>query len=112
MTPVWRRWLPVATLALIALAATATTVGHDFTYDDRGVIFENDRVHSLRHAPRLFNETYWPAKYGGDGYRPIVMSIFTLQWVAARGEPWLFHAVNILLAVPTTLASHWCAAAI
>ena len=42
-----RRWLPFATLALLALAATATSLGHDFTYDDRGVIFENTRVHSM-----------------------------------------------------------------
>ncbi|MEP7000678.1 MAG: hypothetical protein ABI969_09380 [bacterium] len=107
-----RRWLPVTTLALLALAATATTIGHDFTYDDRGVIFENDRVHSLSHLPRLFIETYWPAKYGGDGYRPIVTSLFTLQWVAGRGTPWIFHLVNILLAVAVTLAVYWCAIAI
>jgi hypothetical protein len=107
-----RRWLPVATLAVLALAATVTTLGHDFTYDDRSIIFENNRVHSLAHLPRLFMETYWPAQYGGDGYRPIVMSLFTLQWVAANGAPWIFHLVNILLAVATTLAVYWCAAAL
>ena len=107
-----RRWLPFATLALLALAATATSLGHEFTYDDRGVIFENTRVHSMLHVPRLFTETYWPARYGGDGYRPIVMLLFTLQWVAANGAPWVFHLVNILLAVSTTLAVFWCATAI
>ena len=112
MTTAQRRWLPVVTLALLALAATVTTLGHDFTYDDRDVIFVNDRVHSLAHLPRLFMETYWPAKYGGDGYRPIVMSLFTLQWVAANGAPWVFHLVNILLAVATTLAVYWCATAL
>ena len=111
MTAAPRRWLPVATLALLALAATVTTIGHDFTYDDRSVIFENDRVHSLAHLPRLFLETYWPAKYGGDGYRPIVTSLFALQWVTANGSPWIFHLVNILLAIATTLAVYWCAAA-
>ena len=106
------RWLPVATLALLALAATVTTLGHDFTYDDRDVIFVNDRVHSLAHLPRLFIETYWPAKYGGDGYRPVVMSLFTLQWVAANGAPWIFHLGNVLLTVATTLAVYWCVAAL
>ena len=112
MTVARHRWLPAATLALLALAATVTTLGHEFTYDDRGVIFENDRVHSLAHLPRLFAETYWPAKYGGDGYRPIVMSLFTLQWVVGHGAPWIFHLVNILLAIATTLAVYWCAAAL
>ena len=87
MSAAQRRWLPFVTLALLALAATVTSLGHDFTYDDRGVIFENTRVHALAHLPRLFIETYWPAKYGGDGYRPIVMSLFTIQWVTATGAP-------------------------
>ncbi|MEO8624340.1 MAG: hypothetical protein ABI625_24880, partial [bacterium] len=112
MTTAQRRWLPLGTLALLALAATVTSIGHDFTYDDRGVIFENDRLHSLSHLPRLFIETYWPAKYGGDGYRPIVTSLFSLQWVAGNGAPWIFHLVNILLSVAVTLAVYWCAIAI
>ncbi|MDB4912923.1 MAG: Tetratricopeptide 2 repeat protein [Gemmatimonadetes bacterium] len=112
MTASQRRWLPVATVALLALLATVTSIGHDFTYDDRGVIFENERVHSMLHLPRLWLETYWPAKYGGDGYRPIVMTLFTLQWTAANGAPWIFHLVNILLAVATSVAVYWCAAAV
>ena len=111
MTDARRRWLPVATLALLALAGTITTIGHDYTYDDRPVVFENDRAHALAHLPRLFLETYWPPKYGGDGYRPIVMSLFTMQWVVGHGAPWLFHLVNILLAVATVLAVYWCALA-
>lgn len=112
MTLGWRRWLPLATLALLALGATVTSLGHDFTYDDRGVIFENTLVHSLAHLPRVFMETYWPAKYGGDGYRPFTIAMFTLEWAAGHGAPWVFHLVNILLAVGTTLAVYWCASAI
>ena len=112
MTTVWRRWLPAATVALLALLATITTLGHDFTYDDRGVVFENERVHALANLPRLFIETYWPPKYGGDGYRPIVVSMFTMEWAAGHGAPWLFHLVNIVLAVATALAVFWCASAI
>lgn len=112
MTAVSRRWVAIATIALLALAATVTSLAHEFTYDDRGVILENDRVHSLEHMPQLFVETYWPAKYGGDGYRPIVTSLFTLQWVAADGAPWMFHLGNIVLTIGTALAVYWCAAAI
>ena len=72
------RWFPVAMLVLLALAGTVTTLGHDFTYDDHDVIFLNDRVHSLAHLPRLFMETYWPTKNGGDGYRPFTIAMFTL----------------------------------
>ena len=107
-----RRWLPPATVALLSLAATVTSIGHDFTYDDRSVILENERVHTLAHIPRLFLETYWPAQYGGDGYRPLVTTLFTLQWVAAGGAPWVFHLVNILLAIAVSVAVYWCARAV
>jgi hypothetical protein len=104
-----RRWLPPATVALLSLAATVTSIGHDFTYDDRSVILENKSVHTLAHIPQLFAETYWPAFYGGDGYRPFVTTLFTLQWIAAGGAPWVFHLGNIILAVMVSVAVYWCA---
>jgi hypothetical protein len=107
-----RDWLGYGVVAALALGATVTSIGHDFTFDDRYVILVNDHVHQLRNLLRLFGETYWPRELGGDGYRPVVMSLFTLQWVAAGGAPWIFHLVNILLAVATALAVQWCAAAI
>ena len=54
-------------VALLALAATVTSLGHDFTYDDRDVILYNDLVHHLHGLGALWHETYWPHKYGGDG---------------------------------------------
>jgi hypothetical protein len=107
-----RRWLPPATVALLSLAATVTSIGHDFTYDDRSVILENERVHAFAHIPRLFLETYWPPYYGGDGYRPFVTTLFTLEWLAAGGSPWVFHLLNILLAVAVSVAVYWCARAV
>jgi len=107
-----RRWLAPASVALLSLAATVTSAGHDFTYDDRSVILQNERMHSFAHIPKLFAETYWPASYGGDGYRPLVTTLFSLQWLAAGGAPWVFHAVNILLAVLVAVTLYWCARAV
>jgi hypothetical protein len=106
-----RDWLGAIGIAALALGATVTSLGHDFTFDDRYVILSNEHVHHLRNLLKLFGETYWPIGLGGDGYRPVVMSLFTLQWVAGSGAPWVFHLVNILLAVSTALAVQWCAAA-
>lgn len=107
-----RDWLAPTSVALLALAAAATSLGHDFTFDDRYVILMNDRLHEVKHVWHLFAETYWPKVFGGDGYRPLITALFTLQWVAAHGAPWLFHLVNIVLAVAAALAVYWCAAAI
>jgi protein O-mannosyl-transferase len=105
-------WIAPAIVALLALAACVTSIGHDFTFDDRYVVLFNNRVHSLHGLWRLFGETYWPKEMGGDGYRPLVMALFTLQWVLGGGAPWVFHLVNILLAIGAALAVYWCAVAV
>lgn len=107
-----RGWIAPATVALLALAATVTSIGHDFTFDDVYVVRENALIHHLGGLWRLFGQTYWPRGLGGDGYRPVVMTLFTLQWVAGGGAPWVFHLGNILLAVATAAAVYWCARAV
>ena len=107
-----RGWISPAMVALLALLATVTSVGHDFTFDDVYVILTNDRVHQLSGVWKLFAQSYWPPTLGGDGYRPVMMVLFALQWVAGGGSPWLFHFVNILLSIATALAVYWCAVAI
>jgi hypothetical protein len=112
MTERTHRWLLPASVALLALAACVTSIGHDFTYDDRYVIMMNERVHSLRGLWHLFAQSYWPPKFGGDGYRPMVILLFALQWFAGGGAAWVFHLVNILLAVATAVAVYWMALAL
>jgi hypothetical protein len=113
MAPTARRaWIAPAVVALLALAACVTSIGHDFTFDDRYVVLYNQRVHTLHGWWRLFGETYWPKEIGGDGYRPLVTTLFSAQWVIGGGAPWVFHLGNILLAVCTALAVYWCALAV
>ena len=107
-----RDGMALASVALFALAATVTSLGHDFTFDDIYVIRNNARVHALGDLWKLFGQTYWPPQLGSDGYRPLVMSLFTIQWVAGGGAPWVFHLGNILLAVGTAVAVYWCARAV
>ena len=66
MTAVGRRFGAVG-IALLALLGAITSITSDFTYDDRGVVLDNARVHSLAHLPFLWRETYWPPTYGSDG---------------------------------------------
>ena len=104
MTDQTRRWLLPTSVAILALAACITSIGHDFTYDDRCVIMMNERVHNLHRFWRYFAQSYWPPKFGGDGYRPVVILLFALQWVVGGGSAWVFHLTNIVLAVATALA--------
>lgn len=92
------RWRHVAAAAVVvALAASATSLGSGFTFDDRPLIAENPRVHSLGHLPALFGETYWPERNGAALYRPLTLALFSVQWAIGGGSPLVFHAANVLL---------------
>src|SRR5258708_31525497 len=44
---------------------------------------------------RFFGMASWPAQWGNEGYRPLTILAYSLEWAAGHGKPWLFHAVNI-----------------
>lgn len=90
------RW-PAAAVALLALASSAIGIVNQFTYDDRYIIEKNPLMASLSHWWRVFMSPYWPGKSGGDGYRPLTVLAFRIEYVISHGNPMLFHAVNIAL---------------
>lgn len=94
-------------VALLALAASATSLRNGFTYDDRWIIAENDRVHQLRALWTYFTESYWPMRSGAALYRPVVIVLYSVQWVVGNGSPLIFHAVNVLLAAACAVAVFW-----
>lgn len=89
--------LAYATILLLALAASLSSLGNGFAYDDQHIIAENPRAHSLADPWRRFTEAYWPPEQGVSLYRPLTILGFAVQWAAGGGRPFIFHAVNVLL---------------
>ena len=84
-------------IALLAIAASATSIVNQFTYDDRYIIELNPVMRSLRGWWHVFQNSYWPREWGGDGYRPLTILAFKVEWALGGGSPALFHVVNIAL---------------
>ncbi|MEK6611341.1 MAG: tetratricopeptide repeat protein [Gemmatimonadota bacterium] len=104
------RWGAFAlVIALLAIAASATSLGNGFTYDDRWIIAENGRVHSIRALWHYFTESYWPMKSGAALYRPFAIFAYSLQWAVGDGSPLVFHLVNVLLYAASAVAVFWMA---
>ena len=98
------RWrLPEIAIALLALASSGVGIVNRFAYDDRYVVQQNALVHSLHAWWRGFAMSYWGKEWGGDGYRPITILAFRLEWAIGHGAPLAFHAANILLYVVASL---------
>ena len=99
------RWGAFAlVIVLLAVAASATSLRNGFTYDDRWIIAENGRVHSVRALWHYFSESYWPMKSGAALYRPLAILAYSVQWVVGDGSPLVFHLVNVLLYAASAVA--------
>ena len=96
MTGRWRAQ-PSAAIALLAIISSAVGIVNRFPYDDRYIVELNPATRDLHRWWNVFTSSYWPKSYGGDGYRPLTMLAFRIEWALGRGSPVVFHAANILL---------------
>jgi tetratricopeptide (TPR) repeat protein len=94
----------VCLLAAAASLVYANSLLNGFALDDTAVIAGNDRVHQLSDLRAIWLTPYWPDFGWKLGvYRPMVVFGWAIQWAVGGGEPWLFHAVNVLLHAGVTL---------
>jgi hypothetical protein len=91
----WQLWAIAAGVSALAVAASWVGIHNGFTYDDVYIVQKNDAIASLASWWKLFGQSYWPAQWGADGYRPLTMLAFMLQRAAGHNAAWVFHAVNI-----------------
>jgi hypothetical protein len=90
-------------ISVLALASSAVGIVNGFTYDDRFIIERNPVMKSLHAWWRVFQSSYWPVAYSGDGYRPLTMLAYRIEAVIGGLSPLVFHAVNIALYVGASL---------
>ncbi len=91
------RWFAAVTVAILAVAASASGLNNGFALDDIQIVAQNERIHSLAGAWRIFLQTYWPPESGGSLYRPLTSLGFAIQWAIGGGSPLPFHALSITL---------------
>jgi chromate transport protein ChrA len=99
----WRFAAP-ASVALLALLSSATSLANGFVYDDRPIIAANPRVHTLARWWEAFSQPYWPPDWGDTNYRPLAILSYALQWAIGGGAPFVFHALNVVLYVGVCVA--------
>lgn len=103
----WTRRLaglgPAFLVLAVALAASATSLGNGFAFDDRWIIQFNGRVHGIGRWAEIFRESYWPVLSNGL-YRPLVSVGYAFQWTLGKGSPAPFHAVNVIMYAGACLA--------
>lgn len=84
-------------IVVLAIAASITGIVNQFTYDDRYIVELNPLMKSFAGWWRTFGASYWPKDWGGDGYRPLTILAFKIEYALGGGSPMPFHAANIAL---------------
>jgi protein O-mannosyl-transferase len=99
-----RRATLLSGVALAAALVYLNSLWNGFALDDVHIIERNSRVHNLGALRDIWLTPYWPYFGGELGlWRPFAIFGYAVQWAAAGGAPWLFHAVSILLHVIATV---------
>jgi hypothetical protein len=96
-------------IAVLAIAAAITGIVNRFTYDDRYIVELNPLMKSLSGWWRTFGASYWPRDWGGDGYRPLTILAFKIEYALGHGSPVAFHAANIALYAAACVLVYWLA---
>ncbi|MEZ4959335.1 MAG: tetratricopeptide repeat protein [Saprospiraceae bacterium] len=90
----------MAAIAIFGFLLYANTLGHDYVLDDFSQIKENFITQrGIKGIPEQFAHH---ARYGygrdvGELYRPLTMTIFSLEWEIAPDKPAFAHFINVLL---------------
>ena len=92
-----RRWGPSAAIVLLAIAVSFSSLGNTYAYDDGYIVAANERIRSLHNIPALFADSYWGKDSPAGGYRPLTLTLFTVQWVVGGARPIVMHLSNVLL---------------
>lgn len=84
-------------LFLFSFFLYANTIGHDFAWDDKIVIQENERVQQgISGIPNLFLKYSSDLRQDKYGYRPITLTAFAIEYSMFGENPAGFHLMNVL----------------
>src|SRR3974390_1763884 len=93
-------------LLLLCIAVNANTLFNEYTIDDGVVLVENQLVaKGIKGIPELFKTDYFFgykdkgsfSTLAGARYRPVVLSVFALEYQFFAANPMVSHLINVLL---------------
>lgn len=93
----WQAWAIPVSVALVAFAVYANTLGNGFALDDEPLIRDNVFIRNIHNLGRFFGMEYWASIYSAGLYRPLVTATFALNHAVGGLDPFGYHLVNVLL---------------
>lgn len=92
-------------LAFLAVVPFLYGLRGGFTYDDKLIIRDNERISSPSRVREIFTTHYFGGPLTtGTAYRPLVLLTYALERWTFGNQPLSYHIVNVLLHAAVTVA--------
>jgi Tfp pilus assembly protein PilF len=91
-------------IVLLGFILYGNTVKHDYALDDKRLILENKSVQKGKFKELITHGTFYGFNADNSGaYRPLSMVYYSVFYKAGNGKPGIFHLLNILLFILTSV---------
>lgn len=90
-------------IAAAAFAVYANSLSNDFVFDDESVVLGDPSITDLSNIPKYFTAEEGFHKVIGRYYRPVVSSLYALDYAVWKLDPFGFHLTNVLIHVINSL---------
>ena len=99
-----RNWQAALIIVALGLAVYAMGLNGSFFADDQNQIVNNIPVHSISNITEFFEgSTFFNGQQsslaGGNYYRPLMTTVFSLVYSVFGAQPFYFHLVELLLTI-------------
>ena len=90
-------------IALISFFVYYNALNNDFAFDDESVVQNNVSIQNLSNIPKFFTAEEGFHKVIGRYYRPVVSSLYAIDYALWGMNPFGFHLTNVIIHVIATL---------
>jgi tetratricopeptide (TPR) repeat protein len=105
----WRRIYALVP-AVLALLTSINSLANGFAFDDGQQVLANESIKRLSNLPLIFTNSVWAfdtnnliVASSDSYYRPLFMSLFSINYAIFGTTAWGWHLVNALIHVVVTL---------
>ena len=109
-TESWRRRIYWLVPALLAFLTSVNSLWNSFAFDDLQQVLANESIKRLSNLPAIFANSVWAFQTDNlsvasldSYYRPLFISLFSINYWIFGTTAWGWHLVNVLIHVAVTL---------
>ena len=90
-------------VAIVSFLVYYNALNNDFVFDDESVVQNNLSIQKLSNIPKFFTAEEGFHKVIGRYYRPVVSSLYAIDYAVWGMQPFGFHLTNVIIHVIASL---------